>query len=285
MLGVLELNKAYLSTLVSFCMLTSICMTEANDITNISTPQIQSSAKNNHLKKEEREIMIKSYAYDTKIIEDNIRSVRRNTSQDNIQKVAFLTFDDGPSTTNTPKILDVLKAYNVKATFFILGEQLDNDSCKAVLKRMYNEGHAIGNHTFCHDYKYLYPNRYANANHIIKDLKKNESVMKEVLGQDFHCSVVRLPGGFASWKNTKALKEPFKECHVNYVDWNVLNGDAEGYRKNKEQLIARFNQTFKEQDIVVVLMHDTYGKESTVEALPYIIEKLQSKGYNFGILN
>ena len=123
MLGVLELNKAYLSTLVSFCMLTSICMTEANDITNISTPQIQSSAKNNHLKKEEREIMIKSYAYDTKIIEDNIRSVRSNTSQDNIQKVAFLTFDDGPSTTNTPKILDVLKAYNVKATFFILGEQ------------------------------------------------------------------------------------------------------------------------------------------------------------------
>lgn len=274
------MNKACLLTVLSLCTITNICSQNSIVIPENNIPIIEKNTRENPLNREEREIMIKSYSYDTKIVEDNIRTFRKNE-----QKVAFLTFDDGPSITNTPKILDVLKSYNVKATFFIYGEQLDNEGSKAVLRRIYNEGHAIGNHTFCHDYKYLYPNRYANAPHIIDDLNKNEEAMKEVLGQDFHCSVVRLPGGYASWKNTKSLNKLFKECHVNYVDWNVLNGDAEGSKKSKAQLIARFNQTFKEQDTVVVLMHDTYGKESTVEALPYIIEKLQSKGYTFGILN
>lgn len=285
MLGVLELNKACLYAVLSLCTFTNFCTMNSAVIPETNCGEIQSSTEKSSLKKQEREIMIKSYSYDTKIIEDNIRTFKKSAPQNNEQKVAFLTFDDGPSITNTPKILDVLNSYNVKATFFIIGSQLDNEGCRMLLKRIYNEGHAIGNHTYCHNYKYLYPNRYANASHIIQDLTKNEAAMQDVLGEDFHCSVVRLPGGYASWKNTKSLNEPFKECHVNYVDWNVLNGDAEGSNRNKSQLIARFNQTFKEQDTVVVLMHDTYGKESTVEALPYIIEKLQSKGYNFGILN
>lgn len=231
----------------------------------------------------EHEFVMNSYAYNTREVENEIMAFSKSTASHH-EKIAFLTFDDGPSITNTPKILDILDSYNIKGTFFILGEQLENQTSKEILKRMYKDGHAIGNHTYCHNYKYLYPNRYADTEHIISDLNKNETLMKSVLGNNFSCNVVRMPGGFFSWKNTAALKAAFNENNLKYVDWNVLTGDAEGGPRNKEQLINRFKQTFKNQNTVVILMHDTYGKESTVEALPYIIDILKEKGYSFGVL-
>ena len=84
------------------------------------------------------------------------------------KKVVYLTFDDGPSTTNTPQILDVLDNYNVKATFFVLGSSIDkSEQAKEILKEEVERGHAIGNHTYSHDYSYLYPNRTMNVDNIV----------------------------------------------------------------------------------------------------------------------
>ena len=91
------------------------------------------------------------------------------------KKVAYLTFDDGPSTTNTPKILDILDKYNIKATFFVLGSSIDaNEGAKDILKEEVKRGHAIANHTYGHDYSYLYPGRVMNVKNILSDLEKSQ---------------------------------------------------------------------------------------------------------------
>lgn len=202
------------------------------------------------------------------------------------KKVAYLTFDDGPSTTNTPKILDILDKYNIKATFFVLGSSIDaNEGAKDILKEEVKRGHAIANHTYGHDYSYLYPGRVMNVKNILSDLEKSQNSMKAVLGKDFSTRVIRFPGGYWSWEGRTAMKEALEQNQYYNVDWNALNKDAEGTKKNAEQLVQCAKESVKalgpDADSVVLLMHDTYGKEETVKALPQIIEYLQSQGFEF----
>lgn len=208
------------------------------------------------------------------------------------KKVVFLTFDDGPSTTVTPKVLDTLKQQEVKATFFIVGKNLVaqdgstiNDKSANLLKREFEEGHAIANHSYCHDYSYLYPNRNIDVDRLTADFDKTNNIMKQILGEKFDTKVVRLPGGMMSWKNQTAAKEGLKAKNISYVDWNALNGDAEkGGKRPAEELIKRAESTIGTQEKVILLMHDTYGKETTAEALPKIIEHLKAQGYEFKTL-
>ena len=202
------------------------------------------------------------------------------------KKVVYLTFDDGPSTTNTPQVLDILDRYNVKATFFVLGSSIDkNDQAKEILKEQVKRGHAIANHTYSHDYSYLYPNGVMNVNNIISDLEKSENSMKAVLGNDFSTRVIRLPGGYWSWEGRTAMKEAMEQQGYYNVDWNALNKDAEGKKKNADELVQCVKEGVQSlgpnADSVVLLMHDTYGKEETVKALPLIIEYLQDQGFEF----
>lgn len=202
------------------------------------------------------------------------------------KRVAYLTFDDGPSTTNTPQILDVLDRYNIKATFFVLGSSLDaNEEAKEILKEEVTRGHAIANHTYGHNYSYLYPNRVMNVDNIISDLEKNQNAMKAVLGKDFSTRVIRFPGGYWSWDGRTAMKEAMEQQGYYNVDWNALNKDAEGKKKNSDELVQCIKESVQalgpNADSVVVLMHDTYGKEETVQALPKIIEYLQNEGFEF----
>lgn len=199
------------------------------------------------------------------------------------KKIAFLTFDDGPSAVTTPKILATLKKYNVKATFFILGKNLDSyPKSKELLKEILHDGHAIANHSYSHDYKYLYPGGSINTENLIADFDKNENKIKEVLGADFKTSVVRLPGGMMSWKNKDNAKQALNSKGLNYIDWNSLNGDAEGGNKTPQQLLERTKNTVHGHEKIILLMHDTKG--NTAEALGPIIEYLKSQGYEFKTL-
>jgi len=202
------------------------------------------------------------------------------------KKVAYLTFDDGPSTTNTPQVLDVLDTYNIKAIFFVLGLSLDSsEESKEILKDIVNRGHAIGNHTYGHNYSYLYPNRVMNVDNILSDFEKNKNAMKEVLGNDFSTRVIRFPGGYWSWDGRTAMKEAVEQNGYYNVDWNALNKDAEGKMKNAYELVQCLKESVQalgpNADSVVILMHDTYGKEETIKALPEIIEYLQSESFEF----
>ena len=201
------------------------------------------------------------------------------------RKIAYLTFDDGPSTTVTPKILKTLEEKNVKGTFFIVGNALmSSEKSKELLKEEILNGHAIANHSYTHDYKHLYPNRIVDVNAFMDEINKTNQAMKEVLGENFDCKVIRFPGGHMSWKGTKEVDEVLKNGRYSFVDWNALNGDAEGKKKNPEELLEYVKKNVNKRvrpDRLVVLMHDTYGKENTAIFLPNLIDYLKGLGYEF----
>lgn len=200
------------------------------------------------------------------------------------KKVVFLTFDDGPSTTVTPQVLDVLKKEQVPATFFIKGDSLKIEGADKILKREYDEGHAIGNHTYTHDYKHLYPGRSLNLDNFVNEINQNEQEIKKVLGPKFKINAVRCPGGFMSWKNMDPLRSYLNERKMSSIDWNALSGDAEGKKKTPDELYNMAISTSQGKDIVVLLMHDTYGKENTAITLERIIKYFKDNGYEFKII-
>ena len=226
----------------------------------------------------------KKYSYDARVVAEKLK---KYDYSNNGEKIVFLTFDDGTSTTNTPKVLDILKKEGVKATFFITGQNVEYGGEKArdLIKQEFNEGHAIANHSYTHDVKKLYPNRVLDIDAFKADFEKNDKMLKEVLGKYFSTRVIRCPGGYGSWKGMEPLDEYLDENKMISIDWTSLNADAEGKKKNAKELANYAIKTSEGKEMVVLLMHDTYGKEETVKALPAIIKYFKDNGYEFKTLS
>ena len=232
---------------------------------------------------------VKAYIYDA----STVNSIINYKEKSDGKKIAFLTFDDGPSTTVTPKILDTLKQYNVKATFFLVGENIDRDEkSKELVKREFNEGNSIGNHTYSHNRgNKLFPSKKVNVPVFMEDIEKTDKSLKNVLGQDFNTRILRLPGGYMTRTyyrdpNLPELNARLKEKNIISIDWNVLIKDAEGKQnKSAEELFNIFKEGVGSKEKVIILMHDTYGKIQTANALPQIIEYLKGQGYEFKTIN
>lgn len=202
------------------------------------------------------------------------------------KKVVYLTLDDGPSSETTQQNLDTLDKFNVKATFFVTGVGINKEKGNAdLLKEIVQKGNAIGNHTYSHNYKILYPNRTIDANAFMADVDKCNDTLKSVLGSNFSTRVLRFPGGYWSWKGREAIKPILDKKGYAIINWNSLSEDAQGKPKNAQELLerAKFNteNLGPNADSVVILMHDTYGKQESVKALPLIIEYFKSKGFEF----
>jgi len=193
-------------------------------------------------------------------------------------KVAYLTFDDGPTPHLTDRILDILKQENVKATFFPIGYNAED--YPDLIKRVYEEGHGMGNHTYSHVFKQI----YSKPENLVDEFTKTEEILQSILGEDKNFKLVRFPGGSFGNK-LKPFREAVNKAGFGYIDWNSLNGDAESVKpKPVNKLIARFKETYKNQCGLIVLMHDAPGKKTTPEALPEIIKFLKGKGYRFELL-
>jgi peptidoglycan/xylan/chitin deacetylase (PgdA/CDA1 family) len=190
-------------------------------------------------------------------------------------KVAYLTFDDGPSTNVTPKILNILDKYGIKATFFVTG--INASSQNDLIKQTYEKGHVIANHSYSHDYSKIYSSTTA----FIDEIEKTNSIIKKII-PSYTTKIFRFPGG--SYERNNAFKLAIKNLNYVYYDWNALNGDAEGYLISSDKLIARTKETVKAQSSVIILMHDTGVKTTTVDSLPAIIEFLINNGYEFKTL-
>ena len=201
-----------------------------------------------------------------------------NKETDKNRKVAYLTFDDGPSKNVTPMVLDILSEYNIKATFFVVGKMVNVNP--EVLKRVQDEGHAIGHHSYSHDYKYI----YKNTTNFINELNKTDRTFKDALGEEFESKLLRFPGGSFEAKKQKFVKATAKLGYSSY-DWNALNGDAEGHLLPKRTLVNRLKASSKGKKEIIVLMHDTDAKKTTAESLAEVIEYLISEGYEFRTLN
>lgn len=193
------------------------------------------------------------------------------------EKTVYLTFDDGPSKTVTPLILDLLKQENVKATFFVLGSRAELNP--EILKREYKEGHYIANHGYSH----IYGNIYSTPQAVLDEYNKTQDIIKNILGTDYDGHLFRFPGGSSGGKYATIKSEAkilLEQNNIAYVDWNSLSNDAAG-AKTKEAIIENTKSTIGNKNSVVILMHDAGDKILTYEALPEIIAYLKEQGYKF----
>lgn len=193
-------------------------------------------------------------------------------------KIAYLTFDDGPSQAVTPLILDVLKEENIKATFFVLGTNVKQNA--EILRREYEEGHYIANHGYTHNYSKI----YKNADTVLEEYNKTEKAIQEALGnKEYSSNLFRFPGGYAGGKYESIKKkagELLKENNIAYIDWNVLTKDAEG-ANTKEKILSNLKKYSADKGNIVVLMHDASSKILTYETLKDVINYLREQGYTF----
>ena len=203
------------------------------------------------------------------------------------EKIAFLTFDDGPSK-NTEKILEILKEENVKATFFVNGRE--TDFAKKMYTRMIEEGHTIGNHTYSHEYKKI----YKSEENFMTDVEKLNRHIYDITG--YNTDIFRFPGGSNNIINRKysnSSKNEFMErlskkvtnSGYSYIDWTVDSKDATKSTEKVEVIVSSTLSEALSQKYPVILFHDAPAKTTTVEALKTIIKSLKSNGYKIESLS
>lgn len=194
-------------------------------------------------------------------------------------KTAYLTFDDGPSG-NTDIILQTLQEENVKATFFVVGT--DDAGNLARMRRIVQEGHTIGMHSYSHSYKKI----YASVEAFLKDMYQVFNLIKDTTGVTPTC--FRFPGGSINSFNKAVYKDIKAEMiRLGFVpyDWNVSSGDASTTKYTPEQLTGYVLNGIGSKSRIIVLMHDSSSKENTAQAVRQIIIGIREKGFIFAPLD
>lgn len=179
-------------------------------------------------------------------------------------KTMYLTFDDGPYTDSTNKVLDVLKEKNIKATFFLIGKNVEKNPETA--KRIAEEGHTIGIHCYNHDYNVI----YENAEAYMADFEKAKNIIENITGVE--TNLFRFPGGSINSYNKKVYKEIIEKMTAAgyvYFDWNASLEDAVK-KPNKEKILKNAKESTLGRKVVVMLAHDTVSV--TAEALEELLE-------------
>ncbi len=191
-------------------------------------------------------------------------------------KIIYLTFDDGPSAYTT-KLLDILKKYNIKATFFLTNPK----GYDSVILREYNEGHTIGLHSNTHDYSQIYQNTDA----YFDDLYTIQNKVKEITG--YTSTIIRFPGGSSNLvsrsydggiKIMSILSKEVEEKGFKYFDWNISSEDAGG-TTSTSQVFANIVTYLNGSGPYVVLQHDT--KNYSIDAVEDVIRYGLANGYTF----
>ncbi|WP_018084722.1 polysaccharide deacetylase family protein [Desulfurispora thermophila] len=220
---------------------------------------------------------------------------KANSKQD---KIAYLTFDDGPNDTFTPQILDILKEYHVKATFFVIGRNLDRNP--DIATRITSEGHALLNHTYSHDYKYI----YSSPENLLTDLDKCRTLLENQY--NVKSMVFRPPGGPAMLK--APAHQLLAERGYLPVGWNITGADTAPQEVTAEQVFQNVASGLKKVEKMqlapIILLHDgtqlnnasaikphssagiyLRNRTSVVQALPRILELLKQKGYSCQVID
>lgn len=201
-----------------------------------------------------------------------------NPSPESGGKTIYLTFDDGPSP-NTPRIISILNSYGIKATFFV-----KNTSYNGYMKDIVDNGNVIALHSYTHDYKRIYSSDEA----FYQDLQDISDLV--YLQTGVRSNIMRFPGGGSNTVSKKyspgimtRLTQGVADRGYIYYDWNCSSGDAIKNTVPKDTIVANCKRVPAAKN-VIVLLHDTDAKSTTVEALPEIIEYYQSCGYTFSTI-
>lgn len=189
------------------------------------------------------------------------------------QKRVYLTFDDGPSI-YTGQILDILKANDIKATFFVIARE--DESYWPYYTRILEEGHTLGMHSYTHDYNQV----YASLDSFETDVNSLSQFLYDRTGE--YPTIYRFPGG----SSNTVCNVPMEECiaylneqGITYYDWNALNGDAVSSELPPEKLVENIMNSVRQNNTSIVLMHDMQSRHTTVESLQPLIDTLKDEGY------
>lgn len=224
---------------------------------------------------EELQELIKKRQQELEEVEDQEPIINETGEED---KFAYLTFDDGPSE-NTDKILDFLKANNIKATFFVLGKEEDD----AAYKRIVEEGHTLALHSNTHQYSAI----YASAHAFMADINTLSDRLERITGE--RPTILRFPGGSNNTISQRyggkdimdRVIKMVNEAGITYYDWNVDSSDATANKQDKDVIVSSVLNGARGKKKAIILMHDAAPKTTTVEALPEIVEGLRAQGFVF----
>lgn len=190
------------------------------------------------------------------------------------EKKIYLTFDDGPIPIITDRILDVLKEQDVKATFFVVGKEIPER--EHILKRIHEEGHTIGLHTYSHKFRKVYRSEDAFVEEM---LKAREQVMRIV---NISPTAIRFPGG-SSGRMSQELLDKLHSNNMRIFDWTIDLHDG-----NADLSVGRlirngesFNPKYTRH---IILAHCNSNNKNTVKALPDIIKHYKSMGFEFAAI-
>lgn len=206
-----------------------------------------------------------------------------NTSEFAERKVAYLTFDDGPSQ-NTIPILDILDKYHIKATFFVMANR--QSYAKHAYEEMIRRGHTIALHSNTHDYRVI----YRSKEDFFKDMGKLESLLDHQYS--INTKLIRFPGGSNNMLiqrydkksiRTDIISELEKRGYT-YFDWNVDSKDGISPMISQQTITQSVLKGAKKHKQAVILLHDIDDMKNTVKALPDIISGLKNQGFEFEML-
>lgn len=186
------------------------------------------------------------------------------------ERKVYLTFDDGPSS-NTGEILDILAEYDVKATFFVVGKE--EERYQPLYRRIVEEGHTLAMHSYSHKYNEIYQSKES----FVEDLTKLQEFLYDTTG--VWCRYCRFPGGSSNTVSSVDMHELIdylEEQDMSYFDWNVSSGDATSAYISPDAIVRNSTVNLQNFDEAIILMHDAADKDSTVDALPGLIEKIQA---------
>lgn len=202
-------------------------------------------------------------------------AMRTRTFNPEPPKIAYLTFDDGPYPETTPRILKILQDEGVKATFFVLGKQVDR--YPDLLKAEFDQGHGIGNHSYTHDYRSI----YRSPETFLAEITQTEESIVKAIG--IRPRIIRAPGGTQGHFHVRYYNAIDAADYLVY-DWNVSAGDAAAPLVPADQLIRNIESQVPGKNRIIILMHDAGEKVTTVDALPRIIQYLKQQGFAFGVI-
>ncbi|WP_461615272.1 polysaccharide deacetylase family protein [Clostridium sp. Marseille-QA1073] len=244
-----------------------------------------SQNKRLHNKIEEIKASKETLAKENENLQIEVQNKQKNYEQALSKvKIAYLTFDDGPSK-HTRNILDTLDKYNIKATFFVNHK----DGMDDLYKEIVNRGHVLANHTSSHNYSKVYRTKES----FVEDVQKLDNELKRITGKE-PSKILRFPGGSnntisLNYNNganfMKELAQHMTDLGYTFYDWNVDSMDAATFRQDKNVIVNRVLEDAKYVKHANILMHDLDPKDTTPEALPEIIEGLKAQGFIFESLN
>jgi peptidoglycan/xylan/chitin deacetylase (PgdA/CDA1 family) len=205
----------------------------------------------------------------------NVATAERTVVVEHVKNgnVIYLTFDDGPSQ-HTPRLLEILDKYQVKATFFVV-----NTYYIRYVDDIVKNGHSIGVHSSTHDFHEI----YASEEAYFADLENLRNIIHKRTG--VYTNLIRFPGGSSNTISKfnpgimTRLTKLVEQKGYHYFDWNVSSGDASGTTRTKTQIYNAVTKSLRPGRNNVVLMHDAGGKQTTVDALQDIINYSKANGY------